>query len=377
MKKFLILVNDYPSEKNFYANGFVHRRVKLYESINNNKFDVFVLTEDSQNNSEYYFEGVKVTKGTKKNLTDSLALNKYSKILIHFINRHMIEVINGIKIPIVVWIHGSEALSWKRRLFNIKNEKKIEFFKYILKNKRQLSHLKKFVDNNEKVDLIFVSRWMKEIFEKDVKPRKNISKRSHIIANLIDDQLFTYHEKKEEQRFKFLSIRPHTSNKYANDITIGAIKILSNYSEFKNLEFTLIGDGPNFEKNTKDIKRFKNVTLNKTFLSQKEIAIQHKKFGILICPTRQDSQGVSMCEAMSSGLVPISTYNTAIPEFVEDGNTGLLIEKNSSKLLAEKILHIVENPEVFLRISKKTSKSIRDMCSSEVTINSELKIINQ
>ena len=55
--------------------------------------------------------------------------------------------------------------------------------------------------------------------------------------------------------------------------------------------------------------------------------------GIFICPTRQDAQGVSMCEAMSSGLVPITLYNTAIPECLP--NDERLV--NNNKIIKEKI----------------------------------------
>lgn len=377
MKKYLVLVNDYPSENSLYANGFVHRRIKLYEHISNEKYDVFVLKGSSSKKAEYVFENIKVIKGSKKDLEDIIINNNYSKVLIHFINRHMIEVINKVNIPVLIWIHGSEALSWKRRLFNLRNENKMEFFKYIFKNERQLFNFRKFIDSNKNIKIIFVSKWMENIFKKDVKPKESITGKSYVIPNLIDDNLFKYSVKKDDQRFKFLSIRPHTSNKYANDIIVGAIEILSTHTEFSNLEFTLIGDGPNFEKNTNSLKKYENVKLQRRFLSQEEIASKHKEFGVLLCPTRQDSQGVSMCEGMSSGLVPISTYNTAIPEFVENGESGLLIEKNSSELLAEKILYISRNPNEFKKMSKNSASYIRSICSSELTIKRELKIINQ
>lgn len=37
--------------------------------------------------------------------------------------------------------------------------------------------------------------------------------------------------------------------------------------------------------------------------------------GVMLIPTRQDAQGVSMCEAICSGLVVVTSDNTANPEF--------------------------------------------------------------
>jgi L-malate glycosyltransferase len=270
---------------------------------------------------------------------------------------------------VLIWVHGTEALGWYRRLFNFNIK---EFPRYVLQNTRQMYCFRRFIQlsKDKDVTFIFVSKWMKDILEADTLSK--ISK-FEIIPNPIDDKLFKYHEKSPDLRKKILLIRPFTSKKYANDIAINAILHLSKKSIFKDLEFTIYGKGKYFTPLLKKVEKFENVKVFNRFLSQQEIAEVHKKNGIFLCPTRQDAQGVSMCEAMSSGLVPITSNNTAIPEFVEHKKTGFLT-KNEFQI-ATCIEYLYNNPNVFSVISKNASISIREKCRPDIVILRELKLI--
>ena len=103
---------------------------------------------------------------------------------------------------------------------------------------------------------------------------------------------------------KILLLRSFASTKYLNDISIKCILELSKKDFFERFDRNMcFGEGILFEELTKLIKKFKNITINNNFLNHDEISKVHKNFGIFICPTRMDSQGCSMCEAMSSGLI--------------------------------------------------------------------------
>ncbi|EYE89506.1 hypothetical protein Q428_02550 [Fervidicella metallireducens AeB] len=196
-----------------------------------------------------------------------------------------------------------------------------------------------------------------------------------IIPNAVNTDMFKYLEKDEEKRKKILSIRPYSSKKYANDISIKAILELREKSFFNQMEFALYGKGKYFKKLTKELEGLENVKIYNKFLSQREISQIHKNYGIFLCPTRQDAQGVSMCEAMSSGLVPISSNNTAIPEFVKNKETGILTE--NYKEIAGALEYLYKNPEEFKKISKSASEWIKEICSHEKIILRELKIMEE
>lgn len=366
--KFIVLTSQYPSQQNLYANGFVHRRVLEYKRFGH---EVLVYVNNNIKKAyEYSYEGVQVRVGNQNDLEEFIEKYNANKILVHFIDRHFMEIMrkNKFKYKTIVWIHGVEALGWYRRLFNIN----FSFLKYILNNTIQMYSLRKFVKSSKgkNIKFVYVSNWMKNIMEKDMNIKVN---NYEIIPNIIDSNLFKFEEKDEQLRKNILLIRPFNSKKYANDIAIKAIIELSKRDFFNDLSISIFGSGDQFEKITNEVKQYKNVNLYNKFLTHEEIYEQHKKNGLFLCPTRQDSQGVSMCEAMSSGLVPISSNNTAIPEFVEHGVSGFLT--NNYIEIADSIEYIYKNPAQFKNMSIKASLLITDKCSNEIVINRELDLM--
>ena len=230
----------------------------------------------------------------------------------------------------------------------------------------------RFSNKNKSIHFAFVSDWMRNITEADTFTKiKNYS----IIHNGIDTNLFIYRKKTAQHRKKILILRSFDSKKYANDLSMAAILKLSKKPFFNILEFHIYGKGMWWEKETNKIKHFSNVFLNNNFLNHLQIQALHKDFGIFLCPTRMDAQGVSMCEAMSSGLVPVTSLSTAIPEFVKDGQSGFLTK--NSKEIAEKIELLYNNPELFLKMSENASQGIAKQAAIEKVVKEEIAVVEQ
>ncbi|TYS69843.1 glycosyltransferase family 4 protein [Sutcliffiella horikoshii] len=376
--RYLVITTAYPHPRQLYKNGFIHRRVKAYME-RNLKVDIFVLHPAYTKSEMYLFEGVQVFRGTEEHLRSFLEFKAHCKALIHFATPKMVNAILEVRkeMPVITWIHGYETEAWHRRWFNfLDNPTSLRRILDMADNYyiEQLSFMNWFYQTDElNTTFVHISKWFKEhIAECDARA---VSKRAAIIPNVIDEELFNYVEKPVEQRMNILSIRPYASRKYANDLSAEAVLELSKRPFFKRLNFEFYGEGPLFDEITNKIKQFPNVKIHKGFLSQNQIADVHKKNGIFLCPTRLDSQGVSMCEAMSSGLVPISTNITAIPEFVEHDYSGLLTKPESPVDIADAIERLYFNPDVFTRVSKTAAISIREKCSKDVVINSELELI--
>jgi glycosyltransferase involved in cell wall biosynthesis len=194
-----------------------------------------------------------------------------------------------------------------------------------------------------------------------------------IIHNPIDTDLFSYQPKPHEQRKRVLSIRTYASLKYANDLSVNAILKLSRHPCFQDMEFRLIGDGELFEETLEPLRKFANVTIERRFLSQTEIAALQKEYGIFLVPTRWDSQGVSRDEAMSSGLVPVTNAVAAIPEFVDD-SCGILAAADDAGGLAAGIEMLYENPLLFEEMSKRAAERVRRQSDSRLIVSRELNL---
>lgn len=71
-----------------------------------------------------------------------------------------------------------------------------------------------------------------------------------------------------------------------------------------------------------------------------------KKFSeanVLIHPTLADGFGMVITEAMSCGLPVITTMNSAGPDIIENGKSGLLIEANNKTAILESLLWCLDN----------------------------------
>lgn len=370
----LTVVQCYVSEKERYANGFVHSRVKNYIE-NGIESNVFLISNKKA--EDYVIDGVNVIVGNSKDLVNYVNENDVTAMCFHFLNVKMVSALKKIDkdIPYIIFVHGNEALHWYERIFPDRFNgliRTLKFFKYVIVNSYSISVIKKFFKHTTKdIQIVCVSEWMKNITVKNWKIK---NAKIHIIPNIINEKLFNYQDKPSSQRYNILMIRNFTSGKYALDIAMDTIIKLETYPEFKDIHITIYGDGWLFKKYTNMVKKYKNVEIHRGLLSQEKIAKIHKKNGIFLCPTRQDAQGVSMCEAMSSGLVPITLNNTAIPEFLPLKYNLALSNSNE---MAKRIIELIEDEKEFKSLSNDISKYIKDKCSINQTTKKELDLIKK
>jgi glycosyltransferase involved in cell wall biosynthesis len=127
----------------------------------------------------------------------------------------------------------------------------------------------------------------------------------------------------------------------------------------KNVELVLVGDGPErgeIENKIKELGISDNVMLLgklRSELSLKEadksdIFIHHS-----ITDCYGDTEGIptAIMEAMSLGLPVITTYHTGIPELVKNYETGLLNEEKDVDGLAENIIRLIDDSELYSKIN--------------------------
>jgi glycosyltransferase involved in cell wall biosynthesis len=369
---YLVLANYYPSYEDLYRNGFVHRRIVKYKEFGMN-VDVFQLHKGA--NIDYReFDNIDIIRGGQEALERLIEANRYKAVLVHFLDEDMWHILKLCveHIKVLVWVHGAEIQPWQRRDFNYtteaerdaakkKSDRRMVFWQGVLK------------EAHPNLKLIFVSQYLVNSVMEDL--GFNLSAGQYeIVHNFIDTNLFEYKEKSIVQRKKILSIRPYASRIYANDLSVKAILELSKKDFFCDLEFRMIGDGKLFEETLEPLRKFNNVHIDQRFLTQPEIAELHKQYGVFLCPTRMDSQGVSRDEAMSSGLVPVTNRVAAIPEFVDE-RCGIIADAEDALGLAEGITRLYEDPDLFQSLSKGAAQRVRGQSGMEQTINRELNLV--
>jgi glycosyltransferase involved in cell wall biosynthesis/spore maturation protein CgeB len=369
----LVLTNHYPSYSDLYRNAFVHSRVKAY-SDEGVAVDIFRLRTNEPLTFDE-FDGADVMTGDCEALNTLLSSGQYKNVLVHFLDPDMWSVLKQHidRLKVIVWVHGAEIQPMHRREYNyttdeeralakIQSDRRMEFWRGLLS----------CMPSN--LELVFVSKHLADEAKQDIKiniPQDKIN----IIHNPINVDFFSCGKKPPEQRKKVLSIRPYASATYANDLTISAILLLSKSVAFQHLEFLLIGDGKLFEETVAPVRKFKNVIVERKFLTHSEIAKLYQQYGVFMCPTRMDSQGVSRDEAMSAGLVPITNAVAAIPEFVDD-SCGILAPGEDARAMADGLLSLYNNPDEFLRMSAAAAERVRQQSAQSIIIQKELALFH-
>lgn len=369
--QYLVLTNNYPSYQNLYRNGFVHSRIKGYSERGVN-VDVLCFREKEKLDFRE-FEGQDVLTGDGSVLGKMLASGRYKTVLVHFLSPAMWEVLarHIERVRIVCWLHGAEIHPWHRRAFNYSNDAQLQMAK--LESEKRMGFwdtvLKPMHAN---LHLVIVSKtFAREIME-DVGVVLDESQFT-IIHNPIDTDTFNYVEKSAEQRKNILSVRPFASRQYANDVSVNAILKLSEKEFFNELEFRIIGDGVLFDEVLEPLRNFKNVTIEQRFLTHRQIAELHKEYGVFLCPTRWDSQGVSRDEAMASGLVAITTDIAAVPEFADE-TCAFITAPDKPEAIAGAIEEIYYmQPAKFTQFSKAASERVRNKTAASLVVMKEIK----
>lgn len=81
-----------------------------------------------------------------------------------------------------------------------------------------------------------------------------------------------------------------------------------------------------------------------------------KKADIFVFPTRNEAFGNVALEAMQFGLPVVASNEGSLPEIVLDGETGLLFEPGDSKMLAEKLIFLIENQDIRIRMGEAAQR---------------------
>ena len=370
--EYLLLTNHYPSYSDLYRNGFVHTRVRAYQS-RGVRCDVFRLRIDEAI-SYHEFENVNVITASQEVLHQLLSSGRYKSVLVHFLDSAMWDVLQHHieRVKVLVWVHGAEIRPWHRRRFDFQIQDQIDAEKQ--KSEKRTAFWRELLQSiPPNFMLIFVSRYSAEEVMQDLGVR--IPEQHYIVIhNPIDTDLFRYQPKGIEQRKKVLSIRPYASKLYANDLSVKAIELLAQEPWFNDMEFRMIGDGPLFEGTIGALRKYKNVYVEQRFLTRDEMAALHRDYGIFLCPTRMDTQGVSRDEAMASGLVPVTNAVTAIPEFVDD-NCGILAPGEDAEAMARGIAMLYEQPVKFSAMSEAAARRVREQRDAEGIIKVELGVV--
>lgn len=141
------------------------------------------------------------------------------------------------------------------------------------------------------------------------------------------------------------------------DILIKAVSHLTS-----RISLLIVGDGKERKKLEKLAKKLgiENRIRFLGNLPHGEIPKYLSQTNIFVRPSRSEGLGSAFLEAMALGLPVIGSSAGGIPDFLKDGETGLICEKENSEDLAEKIKILLEDENLRLKLARNGRKLVEE-----------------
>lgn len=376
--KVQVVTGRYPSTAEPYNHMFVHTRNLQYIK-KGHEVEIYVPAKVY---SSYNIDGIQVYLVSVQEIVKKLKID--SIVMVHLLLHSLIKELDAGVIydylikydkPTLFFIHGIETQSiWRSRREDIQASKPKSIARFLYNDFYRISNMKstfqRIISHTKNIEFVTVSQWMREDTEKTLGVL--IAPRTSIIANGIDITLFQYQDH-WENREKLLSIRPLSlKGKYAVDLALETMEKIAH----RAISLTIYGKGKDKQKIVNHINHKhlqERVSIENDFIPHDKIHKVHSQYGIYYAVTRMDAQGVSMCEAMASGMPTVSFDTCAIPEYIKDGETGILIPAYDTKIAAEKITELISNKNLFTKLSENGRKSMEKIDIS-ITTQNELNI---
>jgi colanic acid/amylovoran biosynthesis glycosyltransferase len=158
------------------------------------------------------------------------------------------------------------------------------------------------------------------------------------------------------------------------DVTLESAKILADMGF--DVRLTLAGDGPQraeLESTACRLGISSHVRWT-GFLNSEQLAGEYRQHDFFLHPSRETSSGDregipnSLLEAMAHGCVALGTRHSGIPEAIEDGVNGLLVDRADARLVADSISKVAADPLRAKSLGKAARQKIVDKFSTEASI---------
>lgn len=382
MKRIAIVSSRYPTGDQPYNHMFVHARARQYVRAGMN-VDVFV---PSGTTSSYRIDDVPVHREPSRKI--ARRLESYDLIAIHLLHLKPNPALSGEPVyrvlktgatPTLLFLHGVEVQPLRfRRREDIVLRNPVSIARWLYHDFWRLPKFAKIIEElmtgPTRFGVVVPSRWFQSEAERGI--GFSLGDVVSVIPNGIDTERFAYIDPRAGNDSRILSIRPlYRGGKYAVDL---ALKTFQGWD--CGLMLSLYGSGPDADWVRQQVRSLMpaNVNLHVGFLRPGDIPPVHSEHAIYLGVTRLDAQGVSMCEAMASGLPVVSFAIDAIPEFVEHGVSGYLADPFDLEQVRDYLNRLSRDLDLRRRFSlaaraRMQSISIDRTCAMELRIGERLR----
>lgn len=145
----------------------------------------------------------------------------------------------------------------------------------------------------------------------------------------------------------------------------------------REVRFVVAGDGPEKEFLAEKIDALGLGHAFKLAGHVRDVPEFLRHLDLFVLPSRTEALGLSILEAMASGLAVVATRVGGIPEVVIHGETGLLVPPESPERLCEAVLFLLSDPEVRLAMGRKGRRRAENMFDIRKTAEKTLELYRE
>jgi glycosyltransferase involved in cell wall biosynthesis len=148
--------------------------------------------------------------------------------------------------------------------------------------------------------------------------------------------------------------------------------------QMKNVDFVLVGDGPLFSLVNKKIGVFSGQQVKVLkWLPHHKLPLLLNKLRLLVLPSVTEGLPNVVLEAMACGTPVLATPVGAIPDIIKEGESGFLLKSNDPKHIAERIIELLNKPDLLEKVSVNAYNYVRENFSFEKTLDAWRKILSE
>lgn len=373
---FVLICNSFPGANQGYGGEFIRMRYAAYleQGLSGSVIHLRrALSEGTQEPFEQTCYKVLRLPDAHIGAVSKILAQGHAKVLCHSPTPNVQKALQKhvTHTRLNYWFHGFDVRDYRRLYFNYSTAELAARKAALDEVMQWRKEANQICFGQPEITKIFVSNYLRNIAERDT---EITAQNSHIIPNYINGDVFAGAPKRPKQMNRILMLRSFSQRNYGGDIAVEAIKIASRWEGFENLHFTVRGFGHDFASATADLWAFPNVDIQEQYSSVAEMAELHREHGVFMCPTRFDTQGVSLGEAMASGMVCITNKTTGIPEFIDD-TCGLLLPADNPRSMAKALFHVQAHADEFCQRGANAAKRVRAQCGADQTILREISLI--
>ena len=350
-----------------YISGLVTSEVMLKKALEKKGHEVYVVTANLKSFKYDYDEEEKVLRipGIPTGIYDSRLTSIYPVQAVNKIKSWNLDVIHSQTEFAIGTFARLLAKQYNIPLVHTYHTMYEDYIHYITKgyfdksSKKLVEYFTKFYCETTATELIVPTTKTYKLFKEKYEFEKNI----HIIPTGIEVERF-YEENIDQKEVEILKRSLRITKKDFVILFIGRLAEEKNVEflieaqaklnkKYPNMKLLIVGDGPDKTK-YETLAEKKGIKENVIFTGKvawEEIPYYYHCSNVFATASKTETQGLTIIEAMASGIVPVCMRDEAFISMVTENLNGLFFE--TEKEYQEQIIKLYTRQEEHKRLNKQ------------------------